>query len=781
MASLIRLSKFWASQSKHAKAFLVFASCFVFIALSLAVGPAAAGDRRVAFVVGNSSYQSVPPLPNPKNDADAVSAALKKSGFEVITAIDLDRAGFDAAMEKFVRSMNGADLSVFYYSGHGLQVNGDNRVIPVDAQLKSPSDLEVETVSVKTIMSYMHANSKVQLVYLDSCRNNPFPSTQFLVGPEKQVAVAGVGLAPQEALLGTLTSYSTQPGAVAIDGTGDKSPFTASVLAHSFKLGVDVKTALETVTEDVFQATQNKQKPWTSEALAKPVFLSRPAIRIVAVGDQVATAKVPAVKVGSAASTDANGAQTPPTAPENQIATILQAAFSKPQRVPIGVGQVAMLDQFPIVRGTASAQIELSAVPKSGVLYLDGKPLGDGDVLDEEALRKVTFEPAVDSGDKPQDLAIKVTEANGAPVTVTGQIDPFVVACDAEAGEPLDLQGVGLGKLPNEINPDSAVPACTDAVQKYPSVARYKYELGRAKLAAKDTAAALDLFKQAADAGYVRASNQLGYMAQGGYGRAQDLAEANKLYKTAADQGDPYALLAYGRNLVMGTGVTKDVNQGTKLINKSVEMGHTYAMNELGSMYYYGRGVKPNPDRGLRFYKAALARDDIYAMRNIGLACLKGGGIVKDSAKALALFKKASDAGHPNAPTDIGAMYYNGNGVPKDLATAAQWYQIGADRGDPWAAANLAYIYSKGPTNLRDPEKAVRNAALAVALDKYNETPKNKDILKVLPADVKQKVIKDLIGEVGAANAQTGADLDETIVTLSRQAWRSHNPRLDLF
>ena len=402
-------------------------------------------------------------------------------------------------------------------------------------------------------------------------------------------------------------------------------------------------------------------------------------------------------------------------------------------------------------------------------------------MLDEEALRKVTFEPAIDSGDKPQNLAIKVNDANGQTVTVNGQIDPFVVACDAEAGEPLDLQGVGLGKLPNEINPDSAVPACTDAVQKYPSVARYKYELGRAKLAAKDTAAALDLFKQAADSGYIRATNQLGYMAQGGYGRPQDIAEANKLYKAAADRGDPYALLAFGRNLVMGTGIQKNVNQGTVLINKSVEMGHTYAMNELGSMYYYGRGVKPNPGRGLRFYQAALARDDIYAMRNIGLACLKGNGVVKDSAKALALFKKASDAGHPNAPTDIGAMYYNGNGVPKDLATAAQWYQIGADRGDPWAAANLAYIYSKGPSNLRDAEKAVRNAALAVALDKYNETPKNKDILKALPVDTKQKVIKDLIGEVGAANAQTGADIDETIVLLSRQAWRSHNPRLDLY
>ena len=203
---------------------------------------AEAGDRRVAFVVGNGDYKSVAQLPNPKNDADAVAAALKRQGFEVVTAIDIDRVTFDKAFEKFVRSMDNADLSVFYYSGHGIQVNGENRIIPVDAKLANPADLEIETVSVQTIMSYMRTNSKVQLVYLDSCRNNPFPSQSFLVGPEKQVAVAGVGLAPLANSLGSLVAFSTQPGAVAVDGTGDKSPFTESMLRHSFKLGVDAQT-----------------------------------------------------------------------------------------------------------------------------------------------------------------------------------------------------------------------------------------------------------------------------------------------------------------------------------------------------------------------------------------------------------------------------------------------------------------------------------------------------------------------------------------------------------
>ena len=750
----------------------------VLLAYGLGFSSAQAGERRVAFVIGNSGYQTVPALPNPKNDATAVAAALKKSGFEVVSAIDVDRVGFDKALEKFVRSLGGADMSVFYYSGHGIQVGGDNRIIPTDAQLKSAADLEVETVSVNTIMSYMKSNSKLQLVFLDSCRNNPFPASSFLVGPEKQMLVAGVGLAEQRSSLGSLVAFSTQPGAVAIDGPGDTSPFTSSMVSHSFKLGIDVKTALTQVTDDVWKATEEKQKPWSSDSLGQAVFFKRPAVTLAPTNAVVAS-KEPAVKIAAAPAQDTPAAAT---APANQIAEILSQALSQPHRIPIGVGQVAMLDNFPIVRAAGADQIEVAAVPKSGTLYLDGNPLGEGDVLNGEALRKVTFEPAIDSNEKVQEFELKVADASGSSSSsVVGKIEPFLVQCDEEAGEPLDLQGVTAGKLPNEINPEAAVAACTDAVAKFPSIARYKYQLGRAKLAAKNTKDAIALFKEAADGGHVRALSQLGYMAQGGYGRNQDLAEANMLFKSAAEKGDPYGMLDYGRNLSQGQGVTKDIEQGIRLLNKSVEMGHTYAMNELGSMYFYGKGVKLNPPRGVRFYEAALVRDDIYAMRNLAIAYQQGKGVAKDLQKAKSLFEKASEGGHPQAATDLGAMYFNGAGVAKDVAAAAKWYAIGAERGDHWAASNLAFIYAKGPANMRDVEKSVEFAALAVALDRYNETPKDKSFLKSLPAESKRSVIKNLIAQVGADNAQAGSDIDETLVLLSQQAWRARNPRMDLF
>ena len=750
-----------------------------FLVLLFVACSAEASDRRVAFVVGNGDYKSVALLPNPKNDADAVAAALKRQGFEVVTAIDIDRVTFDKAFEKFVRSMDNADLSVFYYSGHGIQVNGENRIIPVDAKLANPADLEIETVSVQTIMSYMRTNSKVQLVYLDSCRNNPFPSQSFLVGPEKQVAVAGVGLAPLANSLGSLVAFSTQPGAVAVDGTGDKSPFTESMLRHSFKLGVDAQKALDNITKEVFEATKNRQKPWSSNSLAQPVYLAKPIIQISAL-QPANTGASSGVKIGSAVTQNSAAAQSAPDT-SNQIATLLQQSFSRPQRVPIGVGQVAMLVDFPIIRAATGAQIEISSAPKSGIMYLDGKPLGAGDVLDDEALRKITFEPSIGSEDKVETIELKVSQAGTTGAIVNGQVEPFIVACDNEAGEPLDLQGVATGKLPNEIDPVKAVAACQDAVQTFPNLARYKYELGRAKLAAKDVPAALDLFNKAAEAGHTRAFYQLGYIAQRGLGRKQDIAEANRLFKVGSDLGDPYAMLAYGYNLSIGRSIEKNLDDGVRLMNRAVEFGHTYAMNALGSMYYNGEGLKQNPSRGVTFYRAAMARGDIYAMRNLGLAYRDGKGVKKDLITAMALFKKASGGGHPSAPNDIGILYLNGNGVKKDMNEAIKWYELGAERGDFWAASNLAWVYSKGPNDRRDSQKAASYSGLSVALDVYKMNAKEKSVLKAMPADAKKLAIKNLVAAVGADNIETGSDLDETLVMMSRKAWQLRNPRLDLF
>ncbi|OWK23218.1 hypothetical protein AJ87_35295 [Rhizobium yanglingense] len=133
----------------------------------------ALAEKRVALVIGNSAYQHVPMLPNPGNDAGDMAAKLRDLGFEVVVGSDLDLAGVRRTISDFVGSLDGADIALFYYAGHGLQVNGENYIAPVDAKLLSYIDLEFEAVPMDLILSAMERTTRVNLVFLDACRDNP--------------------------------------------------------------------------------------------------------------------------------------------------------------------------------------------------------------------------------------------------------------------------------------------------------------------------------------------------------------------------------------------------------------------------------------------------------------------------------------------------------------------------------------------------------------------------------------------------------------------------------
>jgi TPR repeat protein len=753
---------------------------FSLVAAGLLVSPASADSgRRVAFVVGNSAYQNVPELKNPTNDAQAISEALKRAGFDVVLANNLDRVAFETALRTFIRSLDGADLSLFYYSGHGIQVAGDNRLIPVDAALKTAMDLEVETISVRTILNSMQARSHEQIIFLDSCRNNPFPARSYYVGAELTRSEQPGGLAVQSVSSGSLIAFSTQPGNVAEDGGGAYSPFTAAFLDNGFKLGVDLQAALMKVTKQVSEKTNGRQVPWNNSSLTEAVYLARPSITIAAADD---TSEEPSVENAPKSEVQAAAPAVTDQDLAGNVAKLITVAFEKPAPVPIGVGAVAVLANFPMLRGEAGVQVELAKAPSAGVLYLNAAPLTEGSLLKPASLPLIKYEPSIGSEGATIPVEWRVSDTSRSTgIPIEGQLAPYVLDCDSEAGEPLDLQGVAKGRLPNEINPTTAIPACENAVSQFPNIARYKYELGRAKLAAKDVAAAATLFQEAADQGHTRALYQLGNMAARGIGREQSLADAEQYYQRGADLGDPYAMTAHGRNLVQGQGTAADPALGVKFLNRAVELGHTYAMNALGAMYYYGQVVDKNPPRGVRFWKAGLERGDIYSMNNLGIAYLEGGGVKKDPKLALRYFMGASEGGHPGAPNNIGRMYFNGSGAKKDVREAIHWYETGAERGDTWAAANLAWIYAKGPKNARDVDKSVQYYALAAALDVYGENPEAAAQLKALSDDAKAREIKRLIAEVGTAEGAASTTLDGTLLILARKAWEAHNPRQDLF
>jgi uncharacterized caspase-like protein len=243
----------------------------VFAAFLMWALPAHA-ERRVALVIGNSAYEHVPQLVNPKNDAADMAKKLEDLGFEVVVGEDLDLSSMRKAAREFTGKLEGADLSLFFYAGHGLQVNGSNFMAPVDAKLASYDDLDYEVMPMDMILAAMERKTKVNLIFLDACRDNPLAENLARSMGTRSSAV-GRGLAKLGSGVGSLIAFATQPGNVALDGDGRNSPFTTALLKHLGTPGQSVTDDLIQVRKEVLDATEGKQVPWDNSSLTGPVVL----------------------------------------------------------------------------------------------------------------------------------------------------------------------------------------------------------------------------------------------------------------------------------------------------------------------------------------------------------------------------------------------------------------------------------------------------------------------------------------------------------------------------
>src|ERR1700724_2236707 len=203
---------------------------FILLFLCQLVVPAAA-DRRVALVIGNGAYVHAPHLPNPPHDAEDVAAALKRTGFDTILGIDLEKARMEDAAINFAKAARNADVAVFYYSGHAMQYAGVNYLIAVDAQLADEADLRRAT-RVDDVLDDLKQAKNLRILVLDSCRDNPLAEElKRSIGRTRSGSITR-GLAKIDSPDGTIISYSTQSGRTAADGDGRNSPSTPAVLRH---------------------------------------------------------------------------------------------------------------------------------------------------------------------------------------------------------------------------------------------------------------------------------------------------------------------------------------------------------------------------------------------------------------------------------------------------------------------------------------------------------------------------------------------------------------------
>jgi Caspase domain len=232
-----------------------------------------AAEQRVALVIGNGGYWSAPELRNSRNDADDISAQLKQLGFTVIDGRDLDRSSMQAALGRFAQRLKGADAGLVYYSGHGLQINGQNFLVPVDLKYDNGTFTPFELVKVDDVVDALGYTDGVRLLVLDACRDNPFASS---LPQNKGTRGAGAtrGLAKIERSQGMLIAYSTQPNAVAADGTGRNSPFTAALVRELQVPGLEVATVFRRVAINVNRETAGAQTPELSVSLLGDFYLN---------------------------------------------------------------------------------------------------------------------------------------------------------------------------------------------------------------------------------------------------------------------------------------------------------------------------------------------------------------------------------------------------------------------------------------------------------------------------------------------------------------------------
>lgn len=243
------------------------------IGLSLSSVTTAAADKRIALVVGNSAYVNIPRLENPRNDAKLIADTLRTLGFTLVggnAQLDLDKEGLDRAVQDFGGQLQGADVALFYYAGHGIGIRGTNFLVPVGANPTREADVDFQMLDSNLVLRQMEgAGAKLNIVILDACRNNPFSG--------RGLRSSTSGLSQMQAPEGTVISFATQPGNVALDGADGNSPYTTALAKAMRKPGLDIFRTFNEVGLAVSAATAGAQKPFlTSSPIQGEFFFGPP-------------------------------------------------------------------------------------------------------------------------------------------------------------------------------------------------------------------------------------------------------------------------------------------------------------------------------------------------------------------------------------------------------------------------------------------------------------------------------------------------------------------------
>jgi TPR repeat protein len=618
--------------------------CLIVLLLTSLTSSAHA-EKRVALVVGNSAYQNVGRLDNPANDASLMADTLRDLGFTLVGSgaqLDLDKAALDGAVQSFGQKIQGADVALFYYAGHGVQVRGSNYLVPVNANPTREADVDFQMVDINLVLNQMQGSgTRLNLVILDACRNNPFGG--------RGLRSSEGGLAQMRAPEGTLISYATQPGSVAQDGGYGNSPYTKALAVTIRRSGLDIFQTFNEVGLAVKRSTGGSQQPWVSSSPIDGSFYF--------ISPAVSTASVPHV------SPQQEARLTEPTDPlRRDLVTDcdrLAANPADPQR-PRSIAGVRInhIDIVPALTACDAAMRQFPDVARFA--YQAGRiAASQKDYL----LARQLYEKAAAAGEagSMNNLGILFLNGQGVPKDFVEAREWYEKAAAAGAA-------VGLANLGSLYAQGNGVP--------------------------KNYAEALKWFQKAVAAGDPTGMNGLGYLYANGTGVPEDLTEARKWYEKAAAGGEPKAMTNLGNFYRDGRGVTQNYDEARTWFEKAAAEGEPNAMTNLGNLYRDGRGVSKNYTEALKWYERAAAAGNANGMNNRGVLSFYGQGVPKDFSEARGWYEKAAAAGDVVAMRNLGAVYAQGNGVAKDYNEARKWYQMAAAAGDEPAKTSLRRLDS---------------------------------------------------------------------------------------
>ncbi|MGE3873834.1 MAG: caspase domain-containing protein, partial [Parvibaculaceae bacterium] len=251
---------------------IVLAAVFV-----LVMTVAASAERRVALVFGNDKYQTIRPLANAVNDAQAIDRTLSALGFEVFLESNRDLKRMRRALDDFRADAAGADVALVFFAGHGVEISGDNRLLPTDSDASSLAALRDSTLSLEEVREAVTAVGRIGLVMLDACRSDPFGTDgtggrAATILTEEVVEKARPGLGRMGRAENVLFAFSAAPGETASDGQGSNSPFTAALARHLGADGLDIRSVLTLVQQDVYDQSRGRQLPYVESGLPKFFF-----------------------------------------------------------------------------------------------------------------------------------------------------------------------------------------------------------------------------------------------------------------------------------------------------------------------------------------------------------------------------------------------------------------------------------------------------------------------------------------------------------------------------